>query len=156
MSRNSGIGILSGSKLSDVEYADDFIFPHQYPCKRQVFFCCMHHNAYVWSAFGVLKCNILLRNWIGLKRNLILARMELCIVDKICYLSSCRWPYFGRSIPKCSEDSDGICQFEASIYLAQRRIIDQRSSLHRTSKSAPAIRFRALHQRLRNIAGVYQ
>ena len=86
---DSGIELLPGGKLSDLEYADDIVLLSEDPGKLQALLNCLSNSVGMFGMrFAPSKCKMLLQDWVDSTPNLTLSGEEIEAVDKFCYLGS--------------------------------------------------------------------
>ena len=85
-----GVELLPGSRLTDLEYADDIALLGSDPSEIQLLLNNLNkYSAMFGMRFAPSKCKVLLQDWRGLQPTLVLAGQPLEVVDKYTYLGSC-------------------------------------------------------------------
>ena len=88
-SDTSGVELLPGRCLSDIEYADDIALLGSDPTKMQVTLNNINKPATKFVMhLAPSKCKVLLQDWSGPNPNLVLADQSIEMVDKFIYLGS--------------------------------------------------------------------
>ena len=89
-SETSGVEMLPGRSLADIEYADDIALLGSDPSEMQMILNNLNNSA---ARFGMrftpAKCKVLLQDWVGSNPHLMLAGEPIDVVDKFVYLGSC-------------------------------------------------------------------
>lgn len=84
--------------------------------------------------FAYSRCEILFQEWVGLELNIVPTRVKLHEVDEYFYLSS----YNLRGVPIEVSPLDWGSPTTISVAPVRHLVMDQRSSLHSSSKNSPA------------------
>ncbi|VDP95639.1 unnamed protein product [Echinostoma caproni] len=86
---NSSIDLLPGSRLFDLEYADDVVLPSEDSGKFWAFLDGLSASVSMFGMrFAPLKCKMLLHDWVGSAPSLTLTGEVMEEVDKFCYQDS--------------------------------------------------------------------
>ena len=71
LSPHSGVELLPGGTVSDLEYADDFVLLSEDPGSLQDLLCSLDKSAAMFGMrFGLPKCKMMLQDWVGVTPNL--------------------------------------------------------------------------------------
>ncbi|VDP41817.1 unnamed protein product, partial [Echinostoma caproni] len=86
---DSGIDLLPGGRLSDLQYADDIVILSEDPGKLQGFLESLSAGVAMFGMrFALSKCKMLLQDWVGPAPSLVPTGELIEQVDKFCYLGS--------------------------------------------------------------------
>ena len=93
LSPHSGVKLLTGGTVSDLEYVDDVVLLSEDPGSLQDLLCSLDKSAAMFRVrFALLKCKVVLQNWVGVTPNLSIKGQFIEPVDKFTYLGSCITP----------------------------------------------------------------
>ena len=71
LSPHSGVQLLPGGTVSDLEYVDDVVLLSEDPGSLQDLLCSLDKSAAMFRVrFVLLKCKVVLQNWVGVTPNL--------------------------------------------------------------------------------------
>ena len=93
LSPHSGVELLPGGTVSDLEYADDVVLLSEDPGSLQDLLCSLDKSAAMFGMrFAPPKCKMMLQDWVGVTPNLSIKGQFIERVDKFTYLGSCITP----------------------------------------------------------------
>ena len=93
LSPHSGVELLPGGTVSDLEYADDVVLLSEDPGSLQDLLCSLDKSAAMFGMhFAPPKCKMMLQDWIRATPNLSIKGQIIERVDKFIYLGSCITP----------------------------------------------------------------
>ena len=89
LSPHSGVGLLPGGTVSDLEYADDVVLLSEDPGSLQDSLCSLGKSAAMFGMrFAPPKCKMMLQDWVGATPNMSIKGQFIEHVDKFTYLGS--------------------------------------------------------------------
>ena len=116
LSPHSGVELLPGGMVSDLEYADDVVLLSEDPGRLQDLLCSLDKSAAMFGMrFAPPKCKTMLQDLIRVTPNLSIEGQFIERVDKFTYLGSCITP-------------DGSMNEELSSHIQKARLVF--SNLH--------------------------
>ena len=93
LSPHSGVELLPGGTVSDLEYADDVVLLSEDPGSLQDLLCSLDKSAAMFGIrFAPPKCKMILQDWVGVTPNLSIKGQFIERVNKFTYLGSCITP----------------------------------------------------------------